>query len=546
MNTRFRLFELLFVLLFLYLFLLQIQAIWSFTVDDAYISLRYAKHWAGGFGLLWNLNEPPVEGYSNFSFVALGALSLVMNLNPVILLKLAGLFGLFFSCFFIFFITRFWFERIASFLPCIALLLYKGEIIWAVSGLETTVYQALICGAVYFAFLGLGYHLYPLARGKVNNFSLMLSGLFLAIAGMTRPEAPVLMILFFILIYWDRPESSTLTLSSNSTSRDLTAGSRDPGTGVDSWIPRSSHGRSGIVMRLASKDSGVRSMSLFVLPLLLLYGLYFLWRWYYFSSLLPNSVHCKGFLDYSLELDKNYVMFAWPFMLLALYACWKKTDKRYYFLLLPSFIYLFLLIGADPIVAFDNRLFLPAFVLLLPLALQGLSTLILGYFKSRGVEYRYSLYLVCLCIAFIFIPAKTLSQYRYFTQNPVAGERLRTDMLLWLETHMKKGGRVVLSDAGLIPYYSNLNFIDSYCLNNSTMTQYPKNERYEQYCQKLMLEKPEVIILTSLRKQGQILYSPMDKCLKLMLDQQGSYQLQGIFSSQSQDATYRYELFTKL
>jgi hypothetical protein len=41
-----------------------IVAAWPFTVDDAYITLRYAKHLAGGQGLVWNLGERPVEGYS--------------------------------------------------------------------------------------------------------------------------------------------------------------------------------------------------------------------------------------------------------------------------------------------------------------------------------------------------------------------------------------------------------------------------------------------------------------------------------------------------
>ena len=54
---------------------------WSlrFTCDDAYISFRYAQHFADGHGLVFNLdpNEAPVEGYTNFSWtmwLALGAM----------------------------------------------------------------------------------------------------------------------------------------------------------------------------------------------------------------------------------------------------------------------------------------------------------------------------------------------------------------------------------------------------------------------------------------------------------------------------------------
>ena len=44
----------------------------AFTIDDTYISLRYAKNWASGAGLLWNINSPPIEGSSNFIFVVKG------------------------------------------------------------------------------------------------------------------------------------------------------------------------------------------------------------------------------------------------------------------------------------------------------------------------------------------------------------------------------------------------------------------------------------------------------------------------------------------
>ena len=43
--------------------------------DDAFISFRYAKNWAHGLGLRFNPGpQPPVEGYSNFLWVALGTL----------------------------------------------------------------------------------------------------------------------------------------------------------------------------------------------------------------------------------------------------------------------------------------------------------------------------------------------------------------------------------------------------------------------------------------------------------------------------------------
>lgn len=205
MRSGFRWYDSLLILLFFYLLVLQIQAIWPFTIDDMYISLRYARNWAAGEGIVWNLNAPRVEGYSNFSFVVLGFVTILLKGNPVIVLKLAGLLGLIFTCYFLYLISRFWLPKRKSLLPCIALLFYKGQIIWATSGLETAVYESLICGALYFCLRGMGYNLTPHSRGHSLHGYFVTSGIFLTLAGMTRPEAPAIMMLFLILICWDRP-----------------------------------------------------------------------------------------------------------------------------------------------------------------------------------------------------------------------------------------------------------------------------------------------------------------------------------------------------
>lgn len=496
-----RWYDFVFIVLLFYLFILQIQAIWPFTIDDMYISLRYARHWASGDGLLWNLQDPPVEGYSNFSFVVLGALSLILKSNPVITLKAAGIIGLLFTCVFIYLITRFWFDKRQSLLPCVWLLLYKGQIIWTVSGLETAVYQALICGGVYFAFKGMGYQFFPNTRRESRPHSFFLAGLFLSFAGMTRPEAPVLMVLFFILMCWDKPKSSVTKY----------------------W----------------------RGIGIFVFTLSIVFLPYFIWRWLYFGFLFPNPVYCKGLArNFFLLLDISYLKLIWPFAVLALPACIGAKDKRHYFLWLPSVIYLLMLMDSDLVVAFENRLFLPVFALFLPLALLGINKLVLWYLKDRDYVYFMMFYSVVLFVAILFIPSMTLSEYRYFTENPLAGEQLREEVLQWLNTNAATGDSVVLADSGMIPYHSHLKFIDSYCLNNSIMAQYPEQQRYELFCKQILLKKPEIIILTSLKDNGKVIYTPSDRCLKKLLNKQSGYKLNETLFSKIPGSIYRYELFT--
>ncbi len=51
-------------------------------VDDAYVSLRYARSLALGHGLVYNVGQPPVEGYTNFLWVLWMAPGTVLPIHP--------------------------------------------------------------------------------------------------------------------------------------------------------------------------------------------------------------------------------------------------------------------------------------------------------------------------------------------------------------------------------------------------------------------------------------------------------------------------------
>lgn len=520
-NLGAKAFSLILSLSLYYLFVLQIKAIWPFTIDDMYIPLRYAKHWAEGIGLLWNMGETPVEGYSNFSFVVLGRLALSLGYDPVTLLKAMGVLGLLGTCFSIYAITRMWFSKIISFIPCIWLLAYKGQIIWSVSGLETTVYQALLSASVFFVFRGLGYSfanrhvehsetsLEPLEAFRyaqndeltARPLSFFLAGFLLTLASMTRPEAPVFIFLFLCLLFFMHPYVSSQLY----------------------W----------------------RGMLFFCSTIFICFVPYFFWRLYYYSRLFPNPIYCKGLSQATpFILDKNYLRLIWPFILLAIPAIGSSKDKRHYFLWLPSVVYLILLVSADPVVAFANRLFLPAFVLLLPLSLQGQSILLIKYFGNTR-HFNLLMYLTAFIIMLFFVPMTSLIDYRHFTLNPIAGEQLRNKVVSWLQHYASTNSRVVLADSGLIPYKSSQVFIDSYCLNNKEMAKQSAATMYEYFCERIMREKPEVIILTALIEKGKTLYTPSDACLAAKLHSGDNYCLQQNFTAKNTDSVYRYEIFSK-
>lgn len=55
----------------LIVFIATAVAIWDYTIDDAFITFRYAENLANGHGLVFNPGDKPVEGYSNFLWMLL-------------------------------------------------------------------------------------------------------------------------------------------------------------------------------------------------------------------------------------------------------------------------------------------------------------------------------------------------------------------------------------------------------------------------------------------------------------------------------------------
>jgi len=82
------------VLFLLMVYLVNLYALWGYPIDDAYISMRYADNFATGKGLVYNPGER-VEGYTNFLWVMIQALIIVLGGDPVqgslILGSLSGL-----------------------------------------------------------------------------------------------------------------------------------------------------------------------------------------------------------------------------------------------------------------------------------------------------------------------------------------------------------------------------------------------------------------------------------------------------------------------
>jgi hypothetical protein len=121
------------------------------VVDDAYVSLRYARHLALGNGLVFNAGQPPVEGYTDFLWVLLMAPGTLLPVHPA---AWATGWGLAFGA-----LAVVLCERLAHALGAgraslaagLALALNPYFAIASTNGLETSMFVAGVLGAAWAA-----------------------------------------------------------------------------------------------------------------------------------------------------------------------------------------------------------------------------------------------------------------------------------------------------------------------------------------------------------------------------------------------------------
>ncbi|MBN2053825.1 hypothetical protein JW905_02805 [bacterium] len=170
------------ILVLLVLFL-HVLTFWAYTVEDSYISFRYARNWATGNGLVYNVGDR-VEGFSNFSWVILAGLMYRLDFDAPMVMKRAGvLLGIAAAVLMVLLApaAASWPVRLAA--P-IWLAGSSAFCLWTVAGLETPLFTFLLVLAWVLAVRC------PSRRGAMS------AGVVFGLAGLTRPEAPLYVLLF--------------------------------------------------------------------------------------------------------------------------------------------------------------------------------------------------------------------------------------------------------------------------------------------------------------------------------------------------------------
>jgi hypothetical protein len=495
-----------------------VHAGWAFTTDDAYITMRYARHLAEGHGVVWNVGEQvPVEGYSNFLFVLLGAAALKVGVHPILLVKGLCCAAIAPTCVLLYILARRWLRPLAATLPAVLLTSHRGLVYWAVSGLETTLFQLFVVAAATAFIVGLDApsdeHA-PVGGPRAwsrSRLHLVAAGL-CTLACLTRPEAPLLCVVLGLTTLVDTG------VRWRFAGRGGAGGERDE------------PGRALLVT--------VRAFALaFVLP----YGLYFLWRTVHFGRLLPNTVYCKSAFSETGD-PWTLIRVFWDegkvFLLLALVQDPKKLGARALPLFLLPMAYAAALYGADPIVGQFSRHFLAAIALLVVASSIGLANLValaalpfrwgLRRLRGQAPESRSRPWalladaaLVLACLAFhargqawlanetprdcahrfddpkdpwVLSPPFDLAYHASCLSRREDG---RAALGRYLDRTLSPQQSYVLGDDGIAPYLSHANVIDAFCLNSAELTRPPISFDQRRFLDSVFARSPDVIVVHS-------------------------------------------------
>ncbi len=203
--------------------------------------MRYAQHLAAGHGVVWNIGEPPVDGATDFLFMAASALFIKLGSTVGQAVRGVGFVSHLLTVLIVYWTNR----RVQD--ANIPFSLFSGLYLAVGTGLS---YVAAYFGTPFFALAAASTWTLGLLLIKKENppfwlsLAFALSGL---VTGLIRPEGVILASLMLL----------------------------------------------AVVMMRGLKNS-ISIIATFVVIFLLLGGAYFLWRWDYFGYPLPNPFYKKG------------------------------------------------------------------------------------------------------------------------------------------------------------------------------------------------------------------------------------------------------------
>lgn len=390
--------------------------------EDAAMLMRYAQHLAGGHGIVWNIGGQPVDGATDFLFMVTSAALIKLGLTVGQSVR-----GIGFASHILTVLIVYWTNRRINHAN-IPLSFLSGLFLAVGTGLS---YVSAYFGTPYFALAAAS--TWTLSLLLINrrdspfrlSLAFALSGL---VTGLIRPEGVIL--------------ASLMLLS--------------------------------VVIMRGLKNS-ISIIIIFGVVFLTLGGAYFLWRWDYFGYSLPNPFYKKG--DRGLQWDSfdhsllNTLRLCLPMAFAFIVAFRSRgTTKQVLAYLIPilGFASAFVLIS-------DEMNYGARFqYALVPIALMSWTPLLGGLNFNRLNQLsgrQRGAYLVALVglsaslVYYSWFQNCFLAFYQQSCDRPYEQDG-RYEMAKLLAEYRGKGYVIATTEAGLLPYYSGWDAIDTWGLND--------------------------------------------------------------------------------
>jgi arabinofuranosyltransferase len=322
--------------------------------DDIFIGLRYVQNFVAGNGLVYNIGER-VEGFTDFLWLMLLSLFAKFHFDPVHTAQTLGILSstvtLFVSTLLVYKISK---QHHLFFIPfiTIALALNYDYNVWATGGLETSFFTTLLITAFYVFFFS----------DLRDRTKLLVSGLILSLAMMTRPDA--LLITF---------EVNGLFLIA-------------------------------LLLKRTALPKIISTLLLFNLAFICIFIPYFLWRFNYYGFIFPNTYYDKL---------GNETLFGKGFYYLWLY--FKPHFTTFLIVILPPFV-LLPLFKQKPLEQLKtfladkwNAAFLTAIIVVY--------TYLIVFIAKVGGDFMHARFVIPMTPLFYFIIFYSLLKLRFFGEK---------------------------------------------------------------------------------------------------------------------------------
>ena len=430
----------------------------DWTCDDAFISFRYADNFSQGQGLVFNTGER-VEGFSNFFWVVLLAFFNIFGFSAIWVSKILSL------CFSLLLI-RFVFKTayssgvgtIGSILCSFLVSSATSLAYFSMCGLETVLYTLLLLFAVY---LNIKYKVTPTQKTLFLLYAVLL------LAAITRPEG-----IFFLLI---------------SVVYHLGQGLRQ------------------------KKHKAFKAILPVPLLFLSVYAGFILFRYVYYSDILPNTFYAKplgtfvepGYNAFFVNFSSGLSSGSFFLIPLLLFMANRRFLAQNLYPVLFCLTQVFFMSYTGDWMAF-GRFFFPIFPLAVVLILTFLSTFSTRSSPIRGKSWTFILCLVAWILFAGLNGAQTIKalgnrdNYPYLVMNSVE----LTKVGKWLKDNFTSDTTIALRRQGAIPYYSGMISIDFLGLTNRKIahTLFKENDMMQEsrlIAAYITKQKPDLIILFS-------------------------------------------------